>query len=132
VSYPPCAQTGQPPCINDAGETVDPSRGPWWAHPMVTKLTLLPPVVTPARVAAGRRQPRSLRGMGFTSVDDWQEAPDTSASASSGGSTASSGGDYCIELSSGSILCFSLWTVALVAGVGIFALAMLSGGRGRR
>jgi hypothetical protein len=40
-------------------------------------------------------------------------------------------GDYCIELSSGSSFCFSLVMVALVVGGGIFALAMLSGGRHR-
>ena len=61
-SYPLCSQTGQPPCINDAGLIVDPSRGPWWARPMVTKFTAVP--VTPARVQPVQLRPRRLRGFG--------------------------------------------------------------------
>jgi hypothetical protein len=56
--------------------------------------------------------------------------PNIVGNTSSG--SASGGGDYCIELSDGSSTCFSLWIVALVAGVGIFALAMMSGGGRRR
>ena len=53
-------------------------------------------------------------------------------STSSIGGGSAGGGDYCIEMSDGSSTCFSLWIVALVAGVGIFALAMMSGGGRRR
>lgn len=69
MSYPPCAQTGRPPCINDAGEIVDPSRGPWWAHPMVTKFTAVP--VSLARVQPVLRRSavrRPLRGFGDVSM----------------------------------------------------------------
>lgn len=126
-SYPLCSQTGQPPCINDAGLIVDPSRGPWWAHPMVTKFTAVP--VTPARIQPVQLRPRPLRGMGFASCPD---AFGNDPCAAVNSATTSSGSDYCIDLSSGSSFCFSLWTVAIVAGVGIFAVAMLSGGRRRR
>jgi hypothetical protein len=96
---------------------------------MVTKFTAVP--VTPARIQPVQLRPRALRGMGFVECPD-AFGNDPCGSASSATTPASSGGDYCIELSNGSSFCFSLWTVAFVAGVGIFALAMLSGGRRRR
>jgi hypothetical protein len=52
-----------------------------------------------------------------------------SVPTSSGGS--GSGGDYCIDLSSGNSVCFSLWTVALVGIGSVLLLGMLSG-KGRR
>lgn len=66
----------------------------------------------------------------FTSTEN--VVSDNPIAADSGGSGSASGsGDYCIEMSDGTSTCFSLWVVALVAGVGIFALAMLSGRRWR-
>jgi hypothetical protein len=128
VNYPPCAQTGKPPCTNDAGETVDPSRGPWWAHPMVTKFTAVR--VPAVRVQPVQRVPTRLRGIGFAEAGSCPDAFGNDPCAGVYADTTS--GDYCIELSSGSSFCFSVWTVAIVAGVGIFALAMLSGGKRRR
>lgn len=75
MSYPLCAQTGRPPCINDAGEIVDPARGPWWAHPMVTKFTVLP--ASPARVqpVVGRfAARRPLRGFGAVDTGSCPDA----------------------------------------------------------
>ena len=66
----------------------------------------------------------------FTSTENIVSDNPIAAESASGGS-ASGSGDYCIEMSDGTSTCFSLWVVALVAGVGIFALAMLSGGRRR-
>ena len=55
--------------------------------------------------------------------------PNIVGNTSSG--SASGGGDYCIELSSGNSVCFSLWTVALVGIGSVLLLGMLSG-KGRR
>jgi len=91
---------------------------------MVTKFTAVPiPVV---RVQPVQRIPTRLRGFGAVATGSCPDAFGNDPCAS-----ASSGSDYCIELSDGSSFCFSLWTVALVAGVGILALAMFSG-KGRR
>ena len=89
-----------------------------------------------------RRRRGGLRGMGgdFYPTDQQLGIPGSgtdydipgSVSTSSTGGGSAGGGDYCIELSDGSSTCFSLWIVALVAGVGIFALAMMSGGGRRR